>query len=183
MTLKGALLAITAAAIALALSGCDDMTGTGDEPTTLPHHGTWYFEDPDPGDAVPIPPDARLVLTPADFTLAMGDDEKTEFTLFETSGVTRFQVTGTYVIRADGSVSFTLDPEDVIVEPNAVKSAIALEVVAAAAALSADTSAMLMIDPANLHRVTISGASLPELLNMPGVMEVTACKGMPCPSS
>ena len=113
----------------------------------------------------------------------MGDDEKTEFTLFETSGVTRFQVTGTYVIRADGSVSFTLDPEDVIVEPNAVKSAIALEVVAAAAALSADTSAMLMIDPANLNRVTISGASLPELLNMPGVMEVTACKGMPCPSS
>ena len=40
-----------------------------------------------------------------------------------------------------------------------------------------------MIDPADLNRVTISGASLPELLNMPGVTEVTACKGMPCASS
>lgn len=183
MTLRSALLAITAGAIALALSGCDDMTGTDDVPAALPYHGTWYFEDPDPDDAVPIPPDARLVLTQAGFTLAMGDDEKTEFMLFETPGVTKFQVNGTYMIGADGSVSFTLDPEDVIVEPNAVKSAIAPQVVAAAAALAADTSAMLMIDPADLNRVTISGASLPGLLNMPDVMEVTACKGMPCPSS
>ena len=183
MTSRGALLAITAGAIALALSGCDDMTGTDDVPATLPHHGTWYFEDPDPGDAVPVPPDARLVLTPAGFTLAMGDGEKTEFTLFDTPGVTRFQVTGTYTIGADGSVSFTLDPDDVIVEPNAVKSAIAPRVRAAAEALSVDTSAMLVVDPADLDRVTISGASLPGLLGLPGVTEVTACKGAPCASS
>lgn len=183
MTPRGALLAITAGAIAVALSGCDDMTGRDDVPATLPYHGTWYFEDPDPDDAVPIPPDARLVLTPAGFTLAMGDDEKTEFTLFETPGVTRFQVTGTYMIGADGSVSFTLDPEDVIVEPNAVQSAIAPQVLAAAQALSLDTSAMLIVDPADLNTVTISGPSLPGLLNLPGVTEVTACKGAPCAPS
>ena len=183
MTPKGVLLAVTTGAIALALIGCDDMTGTGDEPAALPHHGTWYFEDPDPDDAVPIPPDARLVLGAETFTLAMGDGMGTEFTLFDQSGVTRFEVSGTYVIGADGSVSFTLDQDDVIVEPDAVKAAIALELVAAAAVLSADTSAMLMIDPANLNRVTISGASLPELLNMPGVTKVTACKAAPCASS
>ena len=183
MTPKGVLLAVTAGAIALVLAGCDDVTATGDEPAALPHHGTWYFEDPDPADDVPLPPDARLVLTPAGFTLAMGDDEKTEFTLFETPGVTRFQVTGTYVVGADGSVSFTLDPDDVMVEPDAVQSAIAPQVRSAAEALSADTSAMLMIDPANFNRVTISGASLPGLLGLLGVTEVTACKGAPCASS
>ena len=183
MTLKGALLAITAGAITLALSGCDDMTGTGDEPAALPHHGTWYFEDPVPADDVPLPPDARLVLGAETFTLAMGDGMGTEFTLFDQSGVTKFEVSGTYVIGADGSVSFTFDPEDVIVEPDAVKSAIAPKVLAAAQALSADTSAMLMIDPANFNRVTISGASLPGLLGLPGVTEVTACKGAPCASS
>ncbi len=183
MTPKGVLLAVTAGAIALALTGCDDMTATGDEPTTLPYHGTWYFEDPDPADDVPLPPDARLVLGAETFTLAMGDGMGTEFTLFDQSGVTRFEVTGTYVIGADGSVSFTFDPADVIVKPNAVKSAIAPQVLAAAQALSADTSAMLMIDPADLNRVTISGASLPGLLNLPGVTEVTACKGAPCASS
>ena len=87
------------------------------------------------------------------------------------------------MIGADGSVSFTFDPEDVIVEPDAVKSAIAPKVLAAAQALSADTSAMLMIDPADFNRVTISGASLPGLLGLPGVTEVTACKGAPCASS
>ena len=45
MTSKVPLLAVSVAAIALVLSGCDDM---------------------------PVPPDARLVLTAADFTLAMG---------------------------------------------------------------------------------------------------------------
>ena len=183
MTLRGALLAITAAAITLVSSGCEDMTGTGDEPTTLPHHGTWYFADPDPDDDVPVPPDSRLILKETEFTLAMGDDMGTEFMLFDTPGVTRFEVTGTYMIGADGSVSFTLSDEDVIVEPNAVKSAIALEVRAAVAALSAATSAMLMIDPLDLNRVTISGDFLPELLNLPDVTEVSACKGAPCSSS
>ena len=62
-------------------------------------------------------------------------------------------------------------------------TAIRAAVVAAAEALSADTSAMLEIDAATLDRVTISGDFLPGLLNMPGVMEVTACKGAPCASS
>ena len=67
------MLAVSVAAIALVLSGCDDMSGTDDVSTVLPHHGTWYFDDPDPDDDMPVPPDARLVLTAADFTLAMGD--------------------------------------------------------------------------------------------------------------
>ena len=186
MTLKGALLAITAWAITLALSGCDDMTGTGDEPAALPHHGTWYFEDPDPADDTPLPPDARLVLGAETFTLAMGDGMGTEFTLFDQSGVTRFEVTGTYTIGGDEGVSFTLSDrlEDaVIVEPSTARTAILPAVVAAAEVIRGDTTATLMIDPAILNRVTISGASLPGLLNLPGVTEVTACKGAPCASS
>ena len=179
------MLAVSVAAIALVLSGCDDMTGTGDVPAELPHHGTWYFDDPVPGDGVRVPPDARLVLTATKFTLAMGDGME-PFTLFDVPGVTRFEVTGTYMIGADGSASFTL-PEPptstVIVEPSTAETAILAAVVAAAEALSADTSAMLEIDPANLDRVTISGDFLPGLLNLPDVTEVTACKGAPCASS
>ncbi len=183
MTPRGALLAVTAAAIALVLSGCDDMTVTDDVPTALPHHGTWYFDDPDPDDGVPVPPDARLVLTETEFTLALGDGMET-FTLFDVPNVTRFEVTGTYMVGAHLSASFGLDPADAVtVEPESAERAIAQKVVAAVEALSADTSAMLEIDPANTDRVTISGSFLPGLLNLPGVTEVTACKGAPCESS
>ena len=186
MTGRVPLLAVSVAAIALVLSGCDDMTGTGDVPAELPHHGTWYFDDPVPGDGVRVLPDARLVLTATKFTLAMGDDSDTPFTLFMTPGITKFEVTGTYMIGADGSASFALlDPPTsaVTVEPDSAQRAIADAVVAAAAALQADSTAMLMVDPANLDRVTISGSFLPGLLNLPDVTEVTACKGAPCASS
>ncbi len=185
MTPRGALLAITAVAIALVMSGCDDMTVTDDVSTALPHHGTWYFDDPVPGDGVPVPPDARLVLTETEFTLAMGDGIET-FTLFDVPNVTKFEVTGTYMVGADLSASFALlDPPTsaVTVEPDSAQRAIAEEVVAAAAALQADSTAMFMVDPANPDRVTISGSFLPGLLSLPGVMEVTACKGAPCASS
>ena len=187
MTLRGALFAITAAAIALLLTGCDDMTATGDEPAALPHHGTWYFEDPDPADAVPIPPDARLVLGAETFTLAMGAEMGTEeFMLFMTPGITRFEVAGTYTIGGDEGVSFTLPDrleEAVIVEPSTARTAILPAVVAAAEVIRGDTTAALMVDPANLNQVTISGSFLPGLLILPGVTEVTACKGAPCASS
>ena len=90
------------------------------------------------------------------------------------------------MIGVDGSASFSLPdkPEDaVIVEPAAQQRAIGAAVVAAAAALPADTSPMVMIDPGPPTMVTISGSFLPGLLNLPDVMEVTACKGAPCPSS
>ena len=186
MTKKIPLFAVTAAAIVLVLSGCEDLSGTDDMPTALPHIGTWYFDDPKPDDAMPLPPGARLVLTETAFTLAMGDDAGTPFTLFGTPDVTRFEVTGTYMIGVDGSASFSLPdkPEDaVIVEPAARQRAIGAAVVAAAAALPADTSPMVMIDPGPPTMVTISGSFLPGLLNLPDVMEVTACKGAPCPSS
>lgn len=180
-----ALLAVAAAAVALMLTGCDDMSGTGDEPTALPHHGTWYFADPNPDDDVPVPPGARLVFTETEFALAMGDDMDTPFPLFQTPGVTRFEVSGTYTIGAEGA-SFDLPDDlasDVIVEPASVKAMIAAGVVAAAAALQEDATATIMIDPTDLNRVTISGDFLPGLLNLPGVTTVTACKGAPCASS
>ena len=180
-----ALLAVAAAAVALMLTGCDDMSGTGDEPAASPHHGTWYFADPNPDDDVPVPPGARLVFTETEFTLAMGDDMDTPFRLFQTPGVTRFEVSGTYTIGAEGA-SFDLPDDlasDVTVEPASVKAMIAAGVVAAAAALQEDATAMIMIDPTDLNTVTISGDFLPGLLNLPGVTEVTACKGAPCASS
>ena len=39
---------------------------------------------------------------------------------------------------------------------------------------------MVTIDSATPNMVTISGAFMPALLNLPGVTEVTACKGAPC---
>ena len=39
---------------------------------------------------------------------------------------------------------------------------------------------MVVIDPATPNMVTISGTFMPALLSLPGVMEVTACKGAPC---
>ena len=184
MTGKVPLLAVAAAALALVLSGCDDMSATDDVPTALPHHGTWYFADPVPG--VPVPPDARLELEETEFTLAMGDGMEA-FTLFDVPGVTRFEVTGTYMIEADGSASFGFpqDPLDAVtLEPDELRVQIAPQVVAAAAALQEDTTVMIMIDVvATPIKVTISGSSLPGLLNLPGVTEVTACKGTPCASS
>ena len=183
MTRKIPLFAVTAAAIALVLSGCEDLTGTDDMPTALPHIGTWYFADPDPDDDIPVPPGARLVLGETEFTLAMGDDTGTMFTLFQTPGVTKFEVTGTYMIGVDGNASFSL-PDDlgsaVTVKPDELTSEIAPEVVTAAAALSADASAKVVFDPVNPNRVTISGSFLPGLLSLPNVTEVTACKGAPC---
>ena len=184
MTKKIPLFAVTAAAIVLVLSGCEDLSGTDDMPTALPHIGTWYFDDPKPDDAMPLPPGARLVLTETAFTLAMGDDAGTPFTLFGTPDVTRFEVTGTYMIGVDGSASFSLpDPptSTLTVEPDALKMEIAANVVLAAVAFSADASAMVVFDPANPNRVTISGAFLPGLLNLPDVTEVTACKDEACP--
>ena len=178
MTLRFALLAVTAAAIALVLSGCEDLydmdTAGDDMSPALPHIGTWYFADPDPDDDVPVPPDARLVLEEATFTLAMGDDMETTFALFDTPGVTKFEVTGTYMIGADGSASFGLpdNPADAItVEPAELRMQIAPKVVTAAAALQEDATAMIMIDVvATPSRVTISGSFLPGLLNLPDVM-------------
>ncbi len=185
MTPRGALLAITAVAIALVMSGCDDMTVTDDVSTALPHHGTWYFADPNPDDAIPLPPDARLVLTETEFTLAMGDGMET-FTLFDVPNVTTFEVTGTYTIGADGSASLSLpNPLEVavVVKPYAAKTAIEAAVNAVAAELPADSSPVVMFDLANPEKVTISWDFLPALLDLPGVTEVTACKGAPCASS
>ena len=165
------------------LSGCEDLTGTDDMPTALPHIGTWYFADPDPDDDVPVPPDARLILKETEFTLAMGDGTEM-FMLFDVPGVRRFKVTGTYTIGADGaSFSLPADPTDAVtVEPAALQMQIAPGVVTAAAALQEDATAMIMVDVvATPSRVTISGSFLPELLNLPNVTEVTACKGDPCP--
>ncbi len=184
MTPRGALLAITAVAIALVMSGCDDMTVTDDVSTALPHHGTWYFADPNPDDAIPLPPDARLVLTETEFTLAMGDGTEM-FMLFDVPGVRRFEVTGTYTIGADGA-SFSLppDPTDAVtVEPAALQTQIAPGVVTAAAALQDDATVMIMVDVvATPSRVTISGSFLPELLNLPDVTRVIACKDEACPA-
>ena len=174
--------AVAAVAVALMLTGCDDMSGTGDEPAALPHHGTWYFADPDPDDDVPVPPGARLVLAETEFTLAMGDGMDTPFPLFQTPGVTRFEVSGTYTIGVEGA-SFDLPDDlasDVIVKPDSVQEMIAARVVAAAAALQEDATATIMVDPTDLNRVTISGDFLPGLLSLPDVTEVTACKGAPC---
>ena len=193
MTMKITLFAITAAAITLGLSGCDGLLGTDDMDTAgddmspaLPHIGTWYFADPDPADDIPVPPDARLVLGEIEFTLAMGDEMGTAFTLFETPDVTKFKVTGTYTIGADGA-SFSLpDPPTsaITVEPAALQMQIARGVVIAAAALQEDATAMIMIDVvATPSRVTISGSFLPELLNLPGVTAVTACKDKACPAN
>ena len=199
MTKRVSLIAVIAAAIALLLSGCDSGPGTddmmdGDDmPATLPHHGTWYFADPDPADMIPLPPDARLVLDAKTFKLAIGDEMGTAFTLFMTPGVTKFVVTGTYTIGADGSASFSLPDADmdgapdltaVEVEPATVLPTIGPAIVTAAAAIPADAPAMVEFDdPANPTKVTISGAFLPGLLNLPGVTAVIACKGVPCASS
>lgn len=192
MRKRVSLLAVTVVVIALVLSGCgngpgtDDMMDGDDMPATLPHHGTWYFADPDPADMIPLPPDARLVLDAETFKLAIGDKMGTAFTLFMTPGVTRFEVSGTYTIGADGSASFNL-PMDVasavIIEPAALALQITPNVLAAVQAIPADDTVMVVIDPANPTTVTISGAFLPGLLNLPGVTAVTACKGAPCASS
>ena len=130
-----------------------------------------------------VPPDARLILKETEFTLAMGDGTKM-FMLFDVPGVTRFEVSGTYMIGADGA-SFSLpDPPTsaITVEPLALLPEITPAVVAAAAAIPEDATAMIMIDVvATPSRVTISGSFLPGLLNLPNVMTVTACKGDPCP--
>jgi hypothetical protein len=188
MTKKISFFVVTVAAVALVLSGCSRGPGMDDmEPddmaTVLPHIGTWYFADPMPDDAILVPPGARLVLEEAKFTLAMGDDMGTSFTLFETPGVTKFEVFGTYMIGAGGSASFSF-PEDLVsavtVEPAALALQIAPNALAAVATIPEDATAMVVIDPATPNMVTISGAFMPALLNLPGVMEVTACKGAPC---
>ena len=187
MTKKISFFVVTVAAVTLVLSGCGKGPGMDMEPddmaTVLPHIGTWYFADPMPDDAIPVPPGARLVLTATGFTLAMGDDMETTFTLFETPGVTKFEVKGTYTIGADGSTSFNLlDPlsSAVAVEPAALALQIAPKALAAVAAIPEDATAMVVIDPATPNMVTISGDFMPTLLNLPGVTAVTACKVMAC---
>ena len=111
-----------------------------DMPMTLPHVGTWYFADP--AGTIPVPPDARLVLNAeGGFTLAMGDEMGTEFTLFMTPGITKFEVSGTYMIGADESASFSLpdNPASAVsVEPPASLAAIGPALVTALAAIPAD---------------------------------------------
>ena len=185
MTKKISFFVVTAAAVALVLSGCGKGPGMDEMATVPPHIGTWYFADPMPDDAIPVPPGARLVLTETAFTLVMGDDMETPFTLFETPGVTKFEVKGTYTIGADGSTSFNLlDPlsSAVAVEPAALALQIAPKALAAVAAIPEDATAMVVIDPATPNMVTISGDFMPALLNLPGVTEVTACKDMECPA-
>ena len=188
MTKKISFFVVTVAAVTLVLSGCGKGPGMDDmEPddmaTVVLHIGTWYFADPMPDDAILVPPGARLVLTATGFTLAMGDDMGTSFTLFETPGVTKFEVSGTYTAAADGTFSFSL-PEDLVsevtVEPATVELAIALRLAIAVAAIPEDATAMVVIDPATPNIVIISGAFMPALLNLP-VTEVTACKNMACP--
>jgi hypothetical protein len=189
MTKKISFFVVTVAAVTLVLSGCGKGPGMDMEPddmaTVLPHIGTWYFADPMPDDAIPVPPGARLVLTATGFTLAMGDDMETTFTLFETPGVTKFEVKGTYTIGADGSTSFNLlDPPTsaVEVEPVALALQIAPKALAAVATIPEDATAMVVIDPATPNIVTISGDFMPTLLNLPGVTAVSACKDMACPA-
>ena len=189
MTKKISFFVVTVAAVTLVLSGCGKGPGMDMEPddmaTVLSHIGTWYFADPMPDDAIPVPPGARLVLTATGFTLAMGDDMETTFTLFETPGVTKFEVKGTYTIGADGSTSFNLlDPPTsaVEVEPVALALQIAPKALAAVATIPEDATAMVVIDPATPNIVTISGDFMPTLLNLPDVTSVTACRGMECPA-
>jgi hypothetical protein len=192
MTKKISFFVVTVAAVALVLSGCSRGPGMDDmEPddmaTVLPHIGTWYFADPDPDDDKPVAPNARLELTDTTFAVKMGDDDMTTFELFQTPGFTKFEVEGTYTAGADGTFSFSLPDEDMdgvpdltafVVEP--VQLAPALVVGLETAQLGATADAMVVIDPATPNMVTISGAFMPALLNLPGVMEVTACKGAPC---
>ena len=65
MTKKISFFVVTAAAVALVLSGCGKGPGMDDMDmaTVLPHVGTWYFADPVPDDDKPLAPNARLELT------------------------------------------------------------------------------------------------------------------------
>ena len=182
------------------LSGCGNgpgMDGKDMEPddmgggmqTALPHIGTWYFADPNPDDDKPVAPNARLELTDTTFAVKMGDDDMTMFELFQTQGFTKFEVSGTYTAGADGSFSFSLPDEDMDGMPDAtafmvepLQLAPVVVVGLATAQLGATADAMVTIDPATPNMVTISGAFIPTLLNLPGVMSVTACKDMACPA-
>ena len=193
MTKKISFFVVTAAAVALVLSGCGKGPGMDMEPddmaTVLPHIGTWYFADPNPDDDKPVAPNARLELTDTKFAVKMGDDDMTTFELFQTPGFTKFEVEGTYTAGADGTFSFSLPDEDMdgvpdatafVVEP--MQLAPALVVGLAAAQLGATADAMVTInDSATPNMVTISGPFIPTLLNLPDVMEVTACKDEVCP--
>ena len=189
MTKKISFFVVTAAAVALVLSGCSRGPGMDDMDMALPHIGTWYFADPMPDDDILVPPGARLVLEEAKFTLAMGDDDMTTFELFQTPGFTKFEVSGTYTAGADGTFSFSLPDEDMdgvpdatafVVEPQQLIPAVVFGL--ATAQLGATADAMVVIDSATPNMVIISGDFMPALLNLPDVTEVTACKNMACPA-
>ena len=187
MTKKISFFVVTAAAVALVLSGCGKGPGMDDMDMALPYVGTWYFADPVPDDDKPLAPNARLELTDTMFEVKMGDDAMTTFELFQTKGFTKFEVSGTYTAGADGTFSFSLPDEDMdgvpdltafVVEP--VQLAPVVLAGLATAQLGATAEAMVVIAPATPNMVTISGDFMPALLNLPDVTEVTACKGDPC---
>ena len=189
MTKKISFFVVTVAAVTLVLSGCGKGPGMDDMATwrcLMSARGTSPIPMPD--DDKPLAPNARLELTDTTFEVKMGDDAMTTFELFQTKGFTKFEVSGTYTAGADGTFSFSLPDEDMdgvpdltafVVEPVQLTPVVLAGL--ATAQLGATAEAMVVIaDSATPNMVTISGDFMPTLLNLPGVMKVTACKGDPC---
>ena len=189
MTKKISFFVVTAAAVALVLSGCSRGPGMDDmEPddmATVPAHiGTWYFADPMPDDDILVPPGARLVLEEAKFTITAGDGNAPIGMEAPYNAITMIVVTGDFEV-ADAAFTLAVSDDGVDATFAAGVTTAEQEVLSAAilAGLQvADNSPVMVTISEDGNTMTLEGAFIVSLLKLPAdTPAVMACKDMACP--
>ena len=177
---KISLFVVTAAAVALVLSGCsrgpgtDDMEMPDEQPTMPSLDGTWYFAA-----AVVEVEAGAFTVTAGDGTVALGTEG--HFAM-----ITMVVVKGT-IAAQDGAYMLTVgtdaDSVDLTFAPTVPEAAqgTATAVVTGLLMTADDAPVMVDIDAeADPVTMTVTGSFITTLLGLPMGTELVACMGTPC---
>ena len=191
---KISLLVVTAAAVALVLSGCgrgpgtDDMEMPDEQPMDMPDEqpmempdeqpmmpsldGTWHFAE------------ATVEVQAGAFTVRAGDGTMPLGAEGHFAMVTMVVVKGT-IAAQDGAYLLTVDADSVqLTFADSVPAAAqgpAEAIVRAALMAADDDPVMIEIDAeADPATMTVTGSFITTLLDMPAGTELVACMGTPC---
>ena len=180
MTKKISFFVVTAAAVALVLSGCRNGPGMDDmEPddmaTVLPYVGTWHLAG--------LPVAATVKLEAAEFTITAGDGTAAIGMEAPYDVITMIVVTGDFEV-ADAAFTLTVSDDDGV-DATFAAGVMQQEVLSAAilAGLQvADDAPVMVTISDDGNTMTLQGAFIVSLLKLPAdTPAVMACKDMACP--